>query len=180
MGVYDARLVVDRGRVDLPRILDQTKTRLMSSDIDFQFQGHPLISFHPMRKIARTRFLAVGDVAGVDSLFGEGISPSLAYGKLAAKEISAAFDKGDYSFTRYRRRLLTSSLGRYLLIRWLLAWVIYRMVSSSVFMAVLGYVGKMALALWRESDRFYPPSNEGEDIRMERVQCIRDIQKASK
>ena len=180
MGVYDARVAFNRVRANLPSMLDQTLTWPTSKHRELRIEGHPLIGFHPQQEISSPRFLAVGDAAGVDSLFGEGISPSLVYGKLAAEEISAAFDNGDYSFTRFRRRLLTSSLGRYLLIRWFLAWVTYRMVSSSALMGVLWYVGRLASALWRESGSLYPPNNEGDDIRMERVQCIRDTQKVSK
>jgi len=44
-----------------------------------------------------------------------GIGPALASGKLAAEAISRAFQGLDVSFRDSKRRLLTSSLGRYLL-----------------------------------------------------------------
>jgi flavin-dependent dehydrogenase len=44
-----------------------------------------------------------------------GIGPALAYGKLAAEAISRVFQRLDFSFSDYKRRLLTSSLGRYML-----------------------------------------------------------------
>jgi hypothetical protein len=44
-----------------------------------------------------------------------GIGLALASGKLAVEVKSKAFQRLDFSFSDYKRRLLTSSLGRYLL-----------------------------------------------------------------
>ncbi len=56
--------------------------------------------------------LRAGDAAGADATFGEGISPALGYGELAARAIDDAFARGDFSFAGYGRAVATSALGR--------------------------------------------------------------------
>ena len=56
---------------------------------------------------------------------GEGISIALGYGALAAREIGKAFQRNEFSFQGYKRRVASSSLGRALLVRWLLAQFVY-------------------------------------------------------
>jgi flavin-dependent dehydrogenase len=63
-----------------------------------------------------------------------GIGPALAYGKLAAEAISSAFQQLDFSFSEYKRRLLTSSLGHYLLYQWFITWLSYHLSGSSLIM----------------------------------------------
>ena len=67
--------------------------------------------FDPRYPFAGPRVLTVGDAAGVEPLFGEGLSQCFAYGDLAARELSLAFERGDFSFRGYRRRVLSSRLG---------------------------------------------------------------------
>src|SRR4030095_1447395 len=71
------------------------------------------------------RVLLVGDAAGADPLFGEGISIALGYGAVAAREIGASFQQSEFSFRRYQRRVLRSALGETLIVRWFIAHVIY-------------------------------------------------------
>ena len=89
------------------------------------------------------KFLLVGDAAGVDPLFGEGIAPALDYGQVAAQTIHHGFTQGDLSFRDYRSRVFTSPVGRYLLLRWAIAWWGYRLSPSTWFMHFLWSVGKI-------------------------------------
>ena len=52
---------------------------------------------------------------------------ALGYGALAAREIGEAFQRGNFSFSRYRRRVARSGLGQTLMARWLLAYFIYEL-----------------------------------------------------
>jgi flavin-dependent dehydrogenase len=54
----------------------------------------------------------VGDAAGADALFGEGISIALGYGGLAAAVIREAFVRQDFSFINYRGIILHSEMGK--------------------------------------------------------------------
>ena len=92
----------------------------------------------------RRRVLLVGDAAGSDPLFGEGISIALGYGALAAAEIGEAFRRGDFSFRDYPTRVRGSSLGRSLFTRWFIAKVIYRM-KWRWFQMLLWRVMKLAV-----------------------------------
>jgi flavin-dependent dehydrogenase len=140
-GVYDARMVNRRGRADLPQLLADGIGRSPASGQPPQIQGHPLRWFSPRSEFAAPRVLLVGDAAGVDSLFGEGIAPALGYGKVAAEAIQDAFARRDFSFRDYRRRLFRSQVGRYLLTRWWVAWWSYKFSWSPAFMHALWTVG---------------------------------------
>ena len=50
---------------------------------------------------------------------------ALGYGALAAREIREAFERGNFSFRRYRRRVARSALGQTLAVRWALAYFVY-------------------------------------------------------
>ena len=154
LGVYDSRLAARREKANLSQIMDQGAIDEFAPQV--QVQGHPLISFNPARQISGTRFLAVGDVAGVDALYGEGIAPSLAYGNLAAGEINSAFVSRDFTFQDYKKHLLKSRLGRYLFLRWLLAWVNYRLGRYTIYMHLIWFAGKILNAFWRENEWFFP------------------------
>jgi flavin-dependent dehydrogenase len=66
------------------------------------------------------RVILVGDAAGVDPLFGEGISFALGYGMPASKAISHAFATNNFSFADYRERVLNDPLIKQLPLRvWL-------------------------------------------------------------
>ncbi len=95
-------------------------------DLDaYELKGHPIRWFEPMHPLSAPRVLLVGDAAGADPIFGEGISMALGYGCVAAKEIGEAFRRGDFSFGGYRRRVLMSGLGQTLIARWVIAQIIY-------------------------------------------------------
>ncbi len=96
---------------------------------DYELQGHPIRMFRSDGVFSAPRLMLVGDAAGVDASFGEGISPALGYGPLAAEMIRDAFDGGDFSLGEYKQRVLRSSLGRSLSRRTWIAKQIYRLQS---------------------------------------------------
>lgn len=124
-GIMDNNLLADLPRPALRLRLEQEMQRsgyhLAGSDL----QGHPIRCFHPGLRLSRPRLLLVGDAAGSDPLFGEGISLALGYGCLAAWELAGAFETGDFNFRHYRRRILLSSLGQTLLVRYYFAQLLY-------------------------------------------------------
>jgi flavin-dependent dehydrogenase len=143
-GVYDSRLVNRRDRANLLHLLEAGLNNRNGSKADVQVQGHPIHWFSPRSRFAVPRLLLVGDAAGVDSLFGEGIAPALAYGKVAAETIQNASSLSDYSFRDYRQRLMSSIVGRYLLVRWCIAWWSYHLSWSPLFMHMLWTAGNLA------------------------------------
>ena len=67
----------------------------------------------------------MGDAAGTDPLFGEGISFALGYGNWAARETVRALETGDFSFRGSKFRLARSALGQALFARWFIANIVY-------------------------------------------------------
>lgn len=124
-GIYDTNILANAHRPQLKEPLAQEMLRLGFDLNDYDIKGHPIRWFSPENKMAVPRVLLVGDAAGADPLLGEGISIALGYGLLAAREIDEAFQREDFSFSGYRRRVLRSALGRALLVRWAIAHIIY-------------------------------------------------------
>jgi flavin-dependent dehydrogenase len=77
----------------------------------------PLRLFHPSSIFSANRVLLVGDAAGIDPLWGEGISFSLGYGHVAANSIVRAFHSKDFSFTSYKKQVLEHEVGQRLMNR---------------------------------------------------------------
>lgn len=147
-GIYDARFVSHRERADLPELLRSGLANLDSSGQITSVQGHPIHWFSPRARLSIPHLLLVGDAAGADPLFGEGIAPALAYGKIAAGVVHEAFARGDFTFRDYKRRVLTSHLGRYLILRWCVSWWAYHFSSSRTFMRTLWAAGKRLSVLY--------------------------------
>ena len=159
-GVYDARFITENKRAKLSEILKSEINNLEGNVGEVVFQGHPIHLFSPRSRIAMPRLLLVGDAAGVDPLFGEGIGPALAYGKVAAGVIDEALKKDDFSFGNYKLRLLTSEIGRNLFYRWFLSWWIYRLSMRPVFMHALWTVGRFVVGLRPKGEPLYTVRNK--------------------
>lgn len=126
-GVYDSRVDSTAPRGSLPATLEAEICKQGYSPDDYELQGHPLRWFNARGTFSGPRILLVGDAAGVDALYGEGISPALGYGEIAAQAIADAFATRDFSLHDYRERVLAHPLGRALRRRTALARLIYRL-----------------------------------------------------
>jgi flavin-dependent dehydrogenase len=124
-GIYDTNLLADQERPPFKEPLAKEMSRLGLDLHNYEIKGHPIRWFSPENQLSVPRVLLVGDAAGADPFLGEGISIALGYGALAAREVGEAFAKNDFSFSKYKYRVLKSSLGQALLARWLLAYLIY-------------------------------------------------------
>lgn len=99
---------------------------------DYRLYGGIIPQFDPGGPFAAPHTLLVGDAAGVDPFYGEGIAPGLGYGQLAAAAVADAFARGDFSFQDYRRNLMRSELGRMLRWRLLATRTVYRLASPPI------------------------------------------------
>jgi len=124
-GIFDNNLLSDGPRAPLKTQLAEEMARSGYALKDSELQGHPIRWFNPFAQLSVPGVLLVGDAAGGDPLFGEGISLALGYGKLAARSIKSAFEHNDFSFQDHRKRILTSSLGQTLVFRTIFANVLY-------------------------------------------------------
>ncbi len=119
-GLFDNRLMRMVGglRPSAPMV-EVFRQRLRQSGIGLhrdRLEGHPLRCYDDRAVIAQPRVVFAGDAAGVDPLFGEGISYALGYGAVAARVILHALRSGDLSFATYRAELARTPIGRNL--RW--------------------------------------------------------------
>lgn len=126
-GIYDTNLLAGQNRVPLRAALAEEMERNGFDLTAFELQGHPIRWFSPFRPISTSRVILVGDAAGADPLFGEGISMALGYGRIAARALQQALLSGDFSFQRYRQQVLRSPLGQTLTIRWVIAQILYHL-----------------------------------------------------
>ena len=124
-GIYDTNILADAKRPQLKEPLAKEMARLGFNLNDYEIKGHPIRWFSPENPMSVPRVLLVGDAVGADPLFGEGISIALGYGALAAREIGDAFQRREFSFNGFRRRVLRSALGQTLIARWIIAYIIY-------------------------------------------------------
>jgi menaquinone-9 beta-reductase len=124
-GIYDTNILADEKRSQLKEPLIKEMARLGFDLNDYELKGHPIRWFSPENEMSVPRVLLVGDAVGADPIFGEGISIALGYGAIAAREISESFHRGEFSFRRYRPRVLRSALGQTLIARWIIAFLIY-------------------------------------------------------
>jgi flavin-dependent dehydrogenase len=151
-GIYDARMASSRARAKLPDLLKKGLATSVQDPQQVRVDGHPILCFSPRNRLSMPRLLLVGDAAGVDPLFGEGIAPALAYGQVAAAALTVAFTQADFSFEDYRRRVLLSPLGHYLMVRWVIAWVSYQLSGSPLFMHTLWTMGYLANRIFKQPE----------------------------
>ena len=88
-------------------------------------KAFPFRHFDPREDFSRPRMLLAGDAVGSDALFSEGISQALEFGRLAAEELVEGFRRNDLSFTGYRKRVLSSRVGKELAFYRRLARLLY-------------------------------------------------------
>jgi geranylgeranyl reductase family protein len=87
----------------------------------FDLKAHPALRYEPRASCHQDRVLFVGDAAGVEPLFGEGISSAVILGAIAAQ---AAFDSlrtHNFSFANYESQIRSSSIGSMMRRRQLIA-----------------------------------------------------------
>jgi geranylgeranyl reductase family protein len=96
-----------------------------------RIEGWPIRWFHPDSIYSAERVLLVGDAAGIDPLWGEGIAFSLGYGHVAASAIGHALESRDFSFSTYKERLLRHEIGQELMQRLQWADKVYRSHNTS-------------------------------------------------
>jgi geranylgeranyl reductase family protein len=91
----------------------------------FEVKAHPSLRYDPQAACSRHRVLLVGDAAGIDPLFGEGISSALAQGIIAAQSALGALSDDDCSFSTYTERIRDSTIGSMMYRRHLVARKLY-------------------------------------------------------
>lgn len=156
-GLFDSRARPERPKANLPETLRESMEERGRNLDDYRLKGHPIRWWSRNGRFAMPRVILVGDAAGADPLFGEGISFALGYGEVAGGAIADAFARRDFSFDTYRDRLLANSLFRQLDIRTRLARFAYLMKYPRVVRA--GWqVARWVVRFTRWRDPNYDPT----------------------
>lgn len=124
-GIYDTNILANGQRPPLKETLAKEMEHVGFDLNDYEIKGHPIRWYSPENQMSVLRVLLVGDAAGSDPLFGEGISIALGYGAIAAHEIQESIQRGEFSFRGYKRRVVRSALGQALTARWFITYIIY-------------------------------------------------------
>jgi flavin-dependent dehydrogenase len=124
-GLFDSRARPERPKADLKQTMRESLAARDRDLDDYQLKGHPIRWWSKDGRFSMPHILLVGDAAGADPLFGEGISFALGYGVVAAAAIDDAFARQDFSYETYRDRLLADPLFRQLDVRTRLARFAY-------------------------------------------------------
>ncbi len=125
LGIYDSRVNDAPLSGSLKLFLEEELARQDVRLADCKLEGHPLHLFSTRSVLSAPHILLAGDAAGADPLLGEGISPALGYGELAARALIDAFSREDLDFRDYTRTVRRSSLGRSLRRRLFAARLVY-------------------------------------------------------
>ena len=131
-GIYDSNVYPVHKGISLKQALTEEFERHGCRLEDYRLEGHPLHWFEPKNSFSAPHVLLVGDAAGADALFGEGISIALGYGQLAAQAIQEAFAGQDFRFRAYKKNLLQSEMGKSLRRRIWMARIFYRLRSRTI------------------------------------------------
>ena len=129
-GIYNSNVHPFKADIPLRFALDEELGRHGLQLSDYKLEGHPLRWFDAKSDFSARRVLLVGDAAGADALFGEGISIALGYGEFAAQAVQEAFIKNDFSFRGYKQSILQAELGKALRRRTWMAKFFYRLRSA--------------------------------------------------
>jgi len=126
-GIYDANVLATKERPALKEPLAEEMSRHDFDLSQYELKGYPIRWFSPFNQYGTARVILVGDAAGADGIFGEGISMALGYGAVAAEAIREAFARNDFSFRDYRGRVLFSPLGKALTFRTGVTHILYHL-----------------------------------------------------
>ncbi len=144
-GIFDSRIEPDRlSERKHARLKSIFAGALHEREIDLnqhQLEGHPVRWFDPNATFSMPHVLLVGDAAGVDPLFAEGISYAMEYGAIAAQHIKQAFASDDFRFEGYRAHLLAHRLGKLLARRTYAARHLYRYRYPPLWSALWFFAG---------------------------------------
>ena len=124
-GIFDSRVYPDRVPAKLHKVFDEAlkDQRAVCRALHVVSPSGALV--RSRRIYAQPNVLLVGDAAGVEPTFGEGISYALRYGAIAAQYLVRSFQRSDFSFQDYRDRLLASPMGITLLFQSIIAKQMY-------------------------------------------------------
>ncbi len=111
-GIFDSCVYKGKNINLKSRLLERVKLKNITGEI--KIMGHPERWYSANGHYSKNNVVLVGDAAGIEPMFGEGISFALAYGPVAAMAIKQAFNQNNFSFQNYSKLIKENLLGKYL------------------------------------------------------------------
>ena len=145
-GIFDSRVRPELPRIPLKQAFQQSLATRKHQWHEYPLKGFPIQRFDTDGCFSKPRILLAGDAAGVDPLFGEGISFALAYGQVAAEAISDAFAQQMFEFVDYKNRIVSHPILRQLRARTHIAQLVY---SQALRPGVIAWCWKVVPLLFR-------------------------------
>jgi geranylgeranyl reductase family protein len=152
--------------ISLKHAFENWLARIIPTGNHSKLQAHPALQYEPRSASSQYRALLVGDAAGIDPLFGEGITSALALGRLAAQCSYQALHSNDFSFSDYEKRISSSPIGNMMRRRRAVARRLYienpLELRRLKFSTLLDWVTPMsprdvpATVLWESSSSYSP------------------------
>jgi flavin-dependent dehydrogenase len=113
-GIGDFRIHRNTPRADMKKIFSrELQSRNIQSDPQSWF-SHPIHWFSDEDLVSKPNVLLVGDAAGIEPVFGGGIHIALSYGEVAARAVMDAFQRNEFSFNDYKKRLQSHLVGEWI------------------------------------------------------------------
>jgi flavin-dependent dehydrogenase len=140
-GIFDSNVYGLKKKISLRDALSFEFQQHGYDLLNYKLEGAPLRWFEHDSLFSCPRILLVGDAAGADALFGEGISIALGYGNIAAQSIKDAYERNDLSFLDYKQNILRSEMGKALRRRTWWAKLFYHLRSIRIQRLVWRHLG---------------------------------------
>lgn len=112
IGIVDFRYHAQPNRLFLAQVRSNYIVERAVDAGNIPIKGHTIRMYDPDAAHGAIRFILVGDAAGTDALWADGIGSALCMGRIAAAAIEDSVERGDYSLRSYEAMLRTSGIGR--------------------------------------------------------------------
>lgn len=116
-GIGTSLLYKEFSEVSVKKLFEESLIKRGVRLGEFDLHGQSSCLFDINNRLSKPRILLAGDAAGIDPLFGEGISFALAYGDLVSNQVVEAFSKDDFSMKHYDKKLKSHPILKNLISR---------------------------------------------------------------
>jgi flavin-dependent dehydrogenase len=155
--LVEGKALVCRGvyALGMGRVPEADATQLLAERLserglhlqDYRVKRFSERGFEVHRPFAAHRVLLVGEAAGIDPIFGEGIAQAIAYGRLAGDYLATRLGRRELRFDDWTRHVALSALGMDLTSRGVLVSKFYGKLRPAVERLLLAMPDTMHLTM---------------------------------
>jgi len=116
-GIGTSLIYKEFSEVSVKKLFEESLKKRGVRLSEFDLHGQSSCLFDINNRLSKPRILLAGDAAGIDPLFGEGISFALACGDLVSNQIVEAFSTDDFSMKYYNEKFQSHQILKNLISR---------------------------------------------------------------